>query len=747
MAGGKGKRKKFEPLQIRGIDTRVWQKEGSSSDIKGALFTVRGEVAKAPGIKPVYDVHTVTGGVNVFWPGMKSAGPGNASTPFNGPIYALGAFHHHGITDLIAQFNDSGGLFSHLVVIRPTNSGAVTIDPFVGGQLNGLSPARGPGDSYRFVQSGDILICTNGVDPNYKWDGYKFSPLGISDLPPPPVVPVKSVTDASYSTAAAASAFVSNSQGPCYIENKSQGLWEAFSIKVDTTSVQPQRFQYRMTWVNDKGQESEGGSPSNTLTDSGWASTKSAFAAPSNIPFPEWGNDSGAFYVVKVDGLAADVPSIDIAARHLYRSTDGGLTWLFHSRLPGNNTETIWDYVSPGELDPTAELSTDGSGKPPPISTWAFPYRTRTYYGGLYSMNSTLAYSNKDGGKEGVATANYIDLGSHDPDELTGYAVSQDYALIFKRRSFYMLTHDKEELPIITPISQGVGAVSDKAISSFEGKTYWLSEMGFYSYDGSKTSPVGLELNERFKSLPPASLRDAFSWIDPEERRIMFSLCGGPGDLNKDVWTIHVDTGAFSILEGYEIASSVSYDKHTYVGYRDPKNNIYDLGMWGVQSEIGGYHSIAPALPASKTSGAFETAWLTLDNPSADKTFQRLDVFYVQTTKNPINFSWYLDWDDRYFGVKSITLAEDAATTWGTATSTVNWDSGILWDSERVRSLRIDLVDTESRPLHGKSIKFRFKDEDLTKDTETPWKIVGFLLHYTDFGVRSEGTDISSETT
>ena len=153
MAGGKGKRKKFEPLQIRGIDTRVWQKEGSSSDIKGALFTVRGEVAKAPGIKPVYDVHTVTGGVNVFRPGMKSAGPGNASTPFNGPIYALGAFQNHGITDLIAQFNDSGGLFSHLVVIRPTNSGAVTIDPFVGGQLNGLSPARGPGDSYRFVQS------------------------------------------------------------------------------------------------------------------------------------------------------------------------------------------------------------------------------------------------------------------------------------------------------------------------------------------------------------------------------------------------------------------------------------------------------------------------------------------------------------------------------------------------------------------------------------------------------------------
>jgi len=746
VSDGKGKRKKFEPLQIRGIDTRVWQKEGSSNDIKGALFTVRGEVAKAPGIKPIYDVYHPDGGTPLFWPGMKLAGPGGASTPFNGPLYALGAFHHHGITDLIAQFNDSGGEFSHLVVIRPTIGSAVTIDPFVGAQLNGLSPARGPGDSYRFVQSGDILICTNGVDPNYKWDGYKFSPLGISDLPPAPVVPVKSVTDVSYIVGSGASLFVNNAQGPCYIENSPKGLWGDFSIKVDTTSVQPQRFQYRMTWVNDKGQESEGGSVSNSLTDAGWVSTDSILPNPSDVPFPEWGNNNGAYYVVKVDGLAADVPSIDIVARHLYRSTDGGLTWLFHSRLPGNNTETLWDYVSPGELDPTAELASDGSGKAPPIATWAFPYRTRTYYGGLYSMNSTLAYSNKNGGKEGVATANYIDLGSHDPDALTGYSVSQDYALIFKRRSFYMLTHDKEELPIITPISQGVGAVSDKAIASFEGKTYWISEMGFYSYDGSKAYAMSLELNERFKSLPPAKLRDAFCWIDPAERRVMFSVCGGPGDVNEDVWAIHVDSGAFSILDGYEIASAVSYDKYTYVGYRDTNNNIYDLGMWGVQSEIGGYHSVTPVLPPSPTSGSFETAWLTLDNPNSDKTFQRLDVFYVQTTKNPINFSWYLDWDDRYSGTKSITLAEDAATTWGTSASTINWDSGILWDSERVRSLRIDLVDTEERSLHGKAIKFKFKDKDVVEDTETPWKIVGFLLCYTDFGTRSEGTDLSPET-
>ena len=33
---------------------------------------------------------------------------------------------------------------------------------------------------------------------------------------------------------------------------------------------------------------------------------------------------------------------------------------------------------------------------------------------------------------------------------------------------------------------------------------------------------MSMELNERFKTLPPSKLRDAFAWIDQEERRVFF---------------------------------------------------------------------------------------------------------------------------------------------------------------------------------------------------------------------------------
>ena len=743
MAGSKGRKKSFEPLQISGIDTRVWQKSGSASDIRGAFFTLKGEVAKSAGIKPIYDK---LGPIGLTWPDQRAAPVAGTLTPFAGKIYALGVFRHHGAMDIFVQYNDAGGEFSFISVIRAGKVIASTTG--YGGATNGLAVASSPNDSYRMIQSSDIMIFTNGVDPNFKWDGVKFSPLGISSLPPPPVVPSQTLREISEVAATGGNNwFDSSTEGPPYVSNRSNGLWESFCIKSTIADQLPKTFEYRMTWANDKGQESEPGPPSNRISDSGFINDKSLAPCPVvGVPLAGMG-DAAVYYVVRVIGLAASAPSLDIAARNVYRSTDKGLTWQFHSRLPGNNTDSMWDFARPEDIatDDAAQLPEPGINQAPPIATWAFPFRTRTYYGGLYDQQSTLAYSNDQGGKEGVATDNYVEISSHDADKLTGFSISQDYVLIFKRRSFYMLTHDKAEIPILTPVSSGVGAVSDKAIISFEGTAYWISERGFYSYDGAKTSPVSMELNERFKSLPPAHLKDAFAWVDLEERRLLFSVCGGPGPENREIWVIHADSGAFSVLDGYEVGAAVNYDKYTYVGYFDGAN--HDIGMWGVQGKIGGYNDTVPVVAGVPIGGSFKTAWLSLDNPNSDKTFYRLDLFYTQTTTNPLNITWCLDWDERLSGSREISLAENDATVWEGAAGPTTWGTaGLEWDSHRVRSLRIDLTDSEERPLNGKCIRFEIADEDLANSTESPWRIVGFLLHYADFGTRSEGTDIESAT-
>lgn len=55
MARAQGKLKRFEPVNVAGLDTRVWQGDGTSNDAEGVVFTLRGEVAKVKGIVPLVD--------------------------------------------------------------------------------------------------------------------------------------------------------------------------------------------------------------------------------------------------------------------------------------------------------------------------------------------------------------------------------------------------------------------------------------------------------------------------------------------------------------------------------------------------------------------------------------------------------------------------------------------------------------------------------------------------------------------
>jgi len=154
-----------------------------------------------------------------------------------------------------------------------------------------------------------------------------------------------------------------------------------------------------------------------------------------------------------------------------------------------------------------------------------------------------------------------------------------------------------------------------------------------------------------------------------------------------------------------------------------------------------------PALAANPIDGRFETSWLTIDSPNSDKTFYRLDLFYTQTTTNPINISWAIDWDERVTGATAVSLAANDATIWGgPGPNNPSWDDpAVTWDTARVRSVRVNLSETTDRGLSGKCIRFLISDDDVANSTETPWRIVGFLLYYADLGVRSEGTDVETE--
>ena len=682
MSKARGKAIEFDPVQVAGLDDNVWQKQGSSTNSMGVVFSQRGEVVKSPGIAPlVYAWRS---------DGDKHNTPVN---PFGAwPIVSIGSFQRDGATDLLLDFN--GGIY-HL--------DGNTVKKLIDGRYKATTPFEGT----RFIQAGSVLIILNGRDANLKWDGVKLSPLGISTTPTAPKILERDPGLGGMEISLAGGISVAD------------GLWNSYLIKkVGANESDP--YRYRMTWMNDAGQESEGSPKSNSVTDGNVA--------------------TDGRYVILVGNLSDDPPSDDITGRVLYRSMDD-ITYYEIAYLPGTSTDTYFDYLSPGAT-PSAPMEISLTNLPPPVAKWAFGFRGRTYYGGISTDPLLVFYSEPLGAKEAVPADNYLLISSDGSgDEITGYGLGSDYALIFTKRSTHMLTHDKLNEPILTPVSRTIGAISDLAVVGFGQKIFFVGESGLFAFNGSKILPLSSKISALISNLPPAHLKNVVGWADAENRRVYFSVVTGASSINNEVWSIHIDSGAVSKVP-FSVTSAVRYKGETIVGFSYPDSSgstVHELGLWGASNSIG--------LSDAGYEGSFETRWLTGTNPQTDKTYFRLDVFYVQTANKDMTVTWHTDWNRDAVGTTTFKLADPDALTWDEVSegSTIIWGdgSGKTWDEARVRCKRIDFSVSDSsaypsdEPLTAKSLKITFS----TSAANTPWKLVGFVLHSEDHGIRGEGTD------
>jgi hypothetical protein len=646
MAGSRGSVKRFFPVNVTGLDTRVWQKDGSANDAEGVVFTLRGEVAKVKGIVTLID-----------WT------DGSPDFQSNG-AFALYQLHHHGSTEILVSYDDK------IAVVEGNELHDLISD---------LRSQRRPRDAARACQYADMIMFFDGLSQNQRWDGHVVAPVGITAPPPQP--------------------------RPVLIDTASTSeLFTETAMKKGSVTT---TYSYVQTYINDRGQESEASIVGST-NDGAIGTT-------------------GFLYNVAV--VSDCSPQQDnVVSRRFYRATDG-LTYTLVRAMPGIKGKLFMDYTPAGNEPSTVVLSPEGTNAPPPVSKSAFVFRGRTYYWGNSDTPSFLFYSGLNA-PEAVPTQNVLDVSSADGDIVTGHSVAQDYALVFKRRSIYLLSHDREEQPLLSPISQGIGAVSDRAIVQFDGRVYFLSDDGFMVTDGSRTQPLSRELDEWVRLLPKAHMPDAFGWSDRSGRRVMLSVNAGGSDYNNEVWAIHVDTGAITRLTGFILGAAMNYKEETLVIYRI-RPNVWELGLWDADQNIA---------DSTGYTGKFETKWLDMGSPFADKRFSHAIVYYVQDGSHDLTVDWAVSWDDRTNrGSTTMQLSytdadgNNNATLWNDG----NWDTSRKWDGARTRSARVDIADDNEDSVLGKSIQLAFS----TTGPNTPFHIVGFEVHYEEFGDRQDGTD------
>jgi hypothetical protein len=745
MPKARGKLQVFEPANVAGLDTRIWQGKGSSDDMDGVEFSLRGEVVKALGYQRLVEWKT-----KVFDKLKKNRGvvvdprdPTEDNPLEDAEVLTLGTYTWGGSTELVVAYwiPPASGKKVRLrgevrVAVLETNELRVIYSYFLAG-----SKPR-PRFYPRFADVGAyMLILVDGARPR-KWDGRILSMVGIQEVPEP----IQAVVILGKGDKEGGSP----TDKPVEVGD----FWESHSFDQDDATAAD--LEYYQTFVNMYGQESNLSAVSNrlVLNDYLGVDAKRSFT-PSVSPASSIGPMTTASTVsvttegsYSIDGDSStsgetlanvirdaakkdlrlvsflrlgDPPNQhDIVQRLLYRSV-GGQTPVALPRRLGVASNTHFDVRRVATASVTPAPS-PGENNPPPSARWAFSFRGRVYYRG---ENSLLHYS-KVNFPEAVSVANFIEVNSNDGDTITAWGAAQDYAIVFKRNSAYLLTHSKTNDPIITPLQSTFGAVTDRAVISFDNNTYFLSDVGFHLFDGSSFKRLSSILDEMVKQLPKHTREAATVFADRQENRVYISVNGNPGAENNEVWVIHTDTGAFTIIKDRSVVAAIPYKGEVVIASNSDLDGNANLFLWGCGYDLDG----------EAFTGSYSTEWLELKNPHSDKRFYKILLYFVQTGDISMTVSWYTDWDDRVAsGSTAVTVNADDAVEWGFGE---NWDTTKTWDERRLVSKFVDLPEGEGTPqaIIAKSIRFKFETDALN----TPFRLVGWQVVADDYGERAEGS-------
>lgn len=645
MARSKGRTEHFQPSNVVGLDTRIWQEQGSANLIYGAVFTMAGEIVKIDGLRRLVDwdeqlesnkvVRNLRSGDMVASEAAVLAETNlhtveweHTDNPFaeinaRNKIFTIGTFTWGSTTEVMVAWGDDDTV--HIGVLESNN---IRLLKTIEISTHDVRPRYYP----RFIDVGQFVIILVGGHATLKWDGKLLTNLGVSH-PPEPInaIVIRGSKDVFYKTS-----------------------------RLDRGEAGSVRMRYYQTYINKYGQESGLSGPSNEVFINDYfglfsgdvivGSTEVAALATDALegdgfqvdgqPMRDelYDEDEGRYryarehlYLVEQFGTesgqkphvmlnaAGDIygelpfneraamvflelgdppEQMDVVERSLYRSINGQTPTMLPRRL-GPRARTHFDVRKPseGSVDPSPSV---GSNRPPPRASWAFWFRGRVYYGGVASEPYMLYYSSLHG-PEAVGITSFIEVSANDADRLTGWGVAQDYALVFKRNSVFLITHDKAELPVLTPLQATFGAISDRAITSINNKTYFMSDVGIHVFDGSKFDRISKVLDGMVRKLPEFSRDNAVMWSDAKDERVYIAVSNNPGSENNEVWVIQSDTGAFSRIGGREVTHGISYKGESIVALYNNGSGFPDLYLWG------GGHQIDKSSHVGVTEGFLST--------------------------------------------------------------------------------------------------------------------------------------------
>jgi hypothetical protein len=266
-----------------------------------------------------------------------------------------------------------------------------------------------------------------------------------------------------------------------------------------------------------------------------------------------WGQESNASVESNIVSPASDTVDLTLPGA----SGDGRVDKLRIYRCKISTYESEWSFVAEvahdlaSYTDTFADAQRDALVVAPLSYTDALPalryleYQSDILFGaGADSYPTRLYYS-----RAGYPWTfdNYLEIGSaHDTDRITGLAAFHGVLVCFKERSIWTVTGTSIDTFSVTKVKPGIGCRSHFSIVDIGNYLLFLSEDGFYTFDGSDAQRIsGLDKADPIRPdmVPRNYARDRFvtGVYDPALGVVLWSYSSSSATANDSIYCLNLE--------------------------------------------------------------------------------------------------------------------------------------------------------------------------------------------------------------
>jgi hypothetical protein len=205
----------------------------------------------------------------------------------------------------------------------------------------------------------------------------------------------------------------------------------------------------------------------------------------------------------------------------IYRTTAGGAEFY----LLADKDINAASHVDSAADSTLTERAPDYVGYAAP-SRFGFVMDDRLWLGHQSGAESRLVYTERQTLADFYAE-NYLDVGYGDGDELVGGFGVSDRAVVFKRRSIWLVSGGGA--PEAFRLAVGVGCVQHATIAAAHDQIFWMGEGGVYTMalppgSGSPESLTGNAWREFFAAFTDADYEECAGVWDPINERYLLGV-------------------------------------------------------------------------------------------------------------------------------------------------------------------------------------------------------------------------------